>query len=373
MSTLIKQSGWYYLQFYNKSRNPVRKRVALKTRTHNTAKKKQRELEDQYSLGNYDPWTGYTGISSSIPIDDNSTVKQVLEYFIEMKSKEDWRKNTAINASYVLRAFARFVGEDKSIKEATPDQINNFLNRDQYAYETKKSHKIKIYGFANWLKKKDILKYDYSEIKIFNNDEEQDEKVSYLSSGELKILKDGIKYKVMSDIKKGYQNKDKNSLWLIDFIDWQRLSGMRLSETLNLYPSDINKETWEISIGSKKFSTKSKSKQVLPIAKVDLLKQIVIRKINDLESNNQRLFQHKSRNRTSRTFKKYIRLYLPEREDVNIHTLRHTCCIELLRAGVPIYTVQRWMRHSSINTTQKYADLLATDIASAVGKAFNDI
>ena len=50
------------------------------------------------------------------------------------------------------------------------------------------------------------------------------------------------------------------------------------------------------------------------------------------------------------------------------YPLRHTCCIELLRNGVPIYTVQRWMRHSSVQTTQNYADLLKSDVGEQVGR-----
>lgn len=47
------------------------------------------------------------------------------------------------------------------------------------------------------------------------------------------------------------------------------------------------------------------------------------------------------------------------------------CCIELLRTGVPIYTVQRWLRHADVKTTQRYADLLNMDISEQVGRALN--
>ncbi|MEX2410586.1 MAG: hypothetical protein WD607_04315 [Candidatus Paceibacterota bacterium] len=43
---------------------------------------------------------------------------------------------------------------------------------------------------------------------------------------------------------------------------------------------------------------------------------------------------------------------------------------ELLRAGVSIYTVQRWLRHSDVKTTQRYADLLNMDISDQVGRVF---
>ncbi|MCH2450584.1 MAG: hypothetical protein MK198_10615 [Gracilimonas sp.] len=56
MSSLIKQHGLYYVQFYNSKRRPKRKRVPLKTRTKQTALKLQRKPEDDFATGAFDPW-----------------------------------------------------------------------------------------------------------------------------------------------------------------------------------------------------------------------------------------------------------------------------------------------------------------------------
>ena len=369
MATLVKNHGWYYAQFYDGARKPKRKRVPLKTRTKREAKKMLRQLEDEYASRDYDPWTGYRANQSTIPIDENATVDEALDYFIEKKSKEDWRENTTVNNTYVLKAFARFVGDDNSVRALTSAKVNAYLNQDRFAYETKKTHKKRVMGFLNWLHQEKIVSNDFSGVKIYNNDNEQDQSVSYVSPDEIKTIKDTIREKVHSDIEQGYQTEKRNALWLVDFVDWQWYSGMRISESLNLYPDDINTDTWEVKIGSDTFSTKTKSKQILPIGDVEVLKKIAKKRLDKVDQN-ERLFQHKDRRRTTRTFKKYVKLALPDRKDINMHTLRHSCCIELLRQGVPIYTVQRWMRHSSVKTTQRYADLLATDISEAVGEAF---
>lgn len=370
MASLLKVKKSYYSQFYDTSRKPKRKRIPLKTKTKKIAEGLHRELEDLYAAGKYDPWTGYRQ-QQGFGLAKHSTIGEALKVYIEVKSREDWRSTTKQTTSYVLNAFGRQIGLDKSVQAITPMLINEYLNQDRFAYETKKTHKTKIKPFATWLVRKEILKYDFSEVKIYNNDQEQDETVSYLSADEVKILQNGIREKVRLDISKGYQKKDRNALWLIDFIDWQRYSGMRLSETLSLTPRSVDTNSWHVTIGSKSFSTKVKSKQVLPIGDVDILKGIALKRLDECNHPDERLFGHKDRRRTYRTFKKYRKKYLPERDDIHIHSLRHTCCIELLRKGVPIYTVQRWMRHSSIRTTQRYADLLATDISLAVGKAFS--
>lgn len=371
MATLLKQGNHYYTQFYSPSRKPKRKRIPLKTKSRKAAYQIHVELEKMHEAGEYDPWTGFRVSHHSLDLHKHSTVREVLDIYLEIKTREDWRSETARGTTYVLNAFARFVGEKSSIQAVTPYIINDFLNRDKYAYETKKSHKTKIKPFGAWLRKNKIVSYDFSLVKIYNKDHEQDETISYLTQNEYQILVDGIRRKVASDIKKGYQKKDLNALWLIDFIDWQRYSGMRISETLSLTPMSINDETWDVTIGSSSFSTKSKKKQVLPIGQVTILKKIAAKLLANCSQPDDRLFGHVDKRRTSRTFKQYVRLFLPYREDLNVHSLRHTCCIELLRREVPIYTVQRWLRHSDIRTTLKYADLLSTDVAKAVGNAFN--
>ena len=119
-------------------------------------------------------------------------------------------------------------------------------------------------------------------------------------------------------------------------------------------------------------SLTSKKKQILPVESVEPLKKIAIKKLSQCTSGDDRLFGHSCRRHTNRIFNNYLKGALPKKTYLNIHSLRHTCCIELLRAGVPIYTVQRWLRHADVKTTQRYADLLNMDISEQVGKALNN-
>lgn len=43
--------------------------------------------------------------------------------------------------------------------------------------------------------------------------------------------------------------------------------------------------------------------------------------------------------------------------DVNIHILRHTCASRLLARGVDLYTVSKWLGHSSVKVTERCAHL----------------
>lgn len=53
---------------------------------------------------------------------------------------------------------------------------------------------------------------------------------------------------------------------------------------------------------------------------------------------------------------------------ISFHIARHTFCVLLLTKDVPIYTVQKLMCHSDINSTSVYADLLNKTKEKAVRK-----
>jgi len=42
---------------------------------------------------------------------------------------------------------------------------------------------------------------------------------------------------------------------------------------------------------------------------------------------------------------------------VSAHTIRHTCAVHLLRAGVDINTIRAWLGHVSLDTTNVYAEV----------------
>jgi integrase len=47
------------------------------------------------------------------------------------------------------------------------------------------------------------------------------------------------------------------------------------------------------------------------------------------------------------------------------HVCRHTCASRLVRKGVPLPVVQKWLGHKDIKTTMRYAHMMPTDLATA--------
>jgi integrase len=52
--------------------------------------------------------------------------------------------------------------------------------------------------------------------------------------------------------------------------------------------------------------------------------------------------------------------------DVTLHILRHTCASRLVQKGIPIYTVSKWLGHSSVKITERYAKLAPDSLAGAL-------
>jgi integrase len=53
-------------------------------------------------------------------------------------------------------------------------------------------------------------------------------------------------------------------------------------------------------------------------------------------------------------------------EGVTLHTLRHTCASRLVQRGVSIYTVSKWLGHSSVKVTERYAKLAPDALSQAL-------
>lgn len=147
MASLIKQKNWYYAQFYNTYNKPKQKRVRLGTRTKSTAVKLLRKLEDEYALGEYDPWLNESVSIEGEELSKNSTIKETLDQYIKVKSEKDWRPKTTQNAKYVLEDFVRRIDNDHPVGGITEKHFNAFLNRNDIKYETKRSHKKKLKTF----------------------------------------------------------------------------------------------------------------------------------------------------------------------------------------------------------------------------------
>ena len=135
-------------------------------------------------------------------------------------------------------------------------------------------------------------------------------------------------------------------------------TGCRVSELCNVKIADIDFDEEYIQL-----TGKGSKQRIVPIGsklKTNLLSYLDLKLIRDI-SNNPFLFISRTNNSLERTaiFRIIKSTALKTSTTLNIHphTLRHSAATHMLEAGCDLRTLQEYLGHSSVSTTQIYTKL----------------
>lgn len=137
-------------------------------------------------------------------------------------------------------------------------------------------------------------------------------------------------------------------------------TGMRRGELLHLQPSDVDHRNGVVMVyGVEGRGTKNGRVRSVPMTK--RVKAI----LRERDTGN-RCFSLAERE--MRTYWDNARAHMGLTEDANftLHVCRHTCASRLVRAGVSLAVVQKWLGHERIETTMRYSHLYPQDLMAAV-------
>ena len=200
----------------------------------------------------------------------------------------------------------------------------------------------------------------YSSIKNFLKYLDEEENILQIKLSELRLKSIRKLPEVLSveDIEKminAYKHDDFLNSRNKTIIDVLYSTGCRVSELCNINLSDL-----DLVDNSLKLKGKGSKQRIVPIGselKLNLLKYLKIRE-NFVNSKGEPLFLTKSRNSLDRTavFRIIKSTALKASLDTNIHphTLRHSAATHMLEGGCDLRTVQEFLGHSSVSTTQIY-------------------
>lgn len=145
-------------------------------------------------------------------------------------------------------------------------------------------------------------------------------------------------------------------------------SGIRESELLDLTPADLHWDEGSIVIRSGK-GGKARTAPLMGIAK-QAIKEYMERERPKGAGNFDPIFVIPDgdgfKPMSVSTFGCAIKSFLTHmtgRDDLSAHSLRHSCATFLISNGMNARDLQAILGHSSLNTTQRYAQLLAPDTA----------
>ena len=156
------------------------------------------------------------------------------------------------------------------------------------------------------------------------------------------------------------------------YYDWETVcrlasrAGLRRSEIYWLSWADVDLNRGIVSVVPKAgWAPKGKEQRHIPVPK-DLHKHL--QALHRKKQTEWVIGERPSKAVLSAFFQKISR---KAKLKGNLHTLRHTYASHLVQAGVPLYTVQKLLGHSSIKTTEIYAHLAPENLQDAVNKLPN--
>lgn len=142
-------------------------------------------------------------------------------------------------------------------------------------------------------------------------------------------------------------------------IDFMYSTGCRVSELCNVKISDLDFDDDYIQL-----TGKGSKQRIVPIGsklKENLVLYLDTRNLKDPKNLSPLLFLSKSNNRLDRTaiFRliKSTALNTGVKINVHPHTLRHSAATHMLEAGCDLRTLQEYLGHTSVSTTQIYTKL----------------
>jgi integrase len=142
-------------------------------------------------------------------------------------------------------------------------------------------------------------------------------------------------------------------------------TGMRLSEALGLQWKDIDLEKRMIHI----WENKTDNPRSIPMTDRLYAVLMIARQYDSaLEGGSVpvgNIVQELTINRVQYLWSQVRRLMRIEDPEFTIHAIRHTVASRLVQNGVDLYVVAKWLGHTSIKTTERYAHLSPENLKKA--------
>ncbi len=267
--------------------------------------------------------------------------------------------------------YTQFLISEKNLSK---NSLNNYLvDLDQFFFDQDSNSSninIKIKTYIAQLRKRNLktssvnrkistlknyLKFLHTEKIIDQIDFQEFESLSSVKKIPKAISKSQME-QIFEDLKKSKQTNAGLYILILKLI---YLSGLRISETLNLKWSDINHQDNSIYV----YGKGSKERKVFIIK--DYLVQL-----KNLEKNNQFVFTINKKKISTRSVNKFLQNCYDNsliKNKLSSHIFRHSFATTMLENNADIRHIQKLLGHSSISTTEIY-----TKVAKSMKKRVLD-
>lgn len=287
-----------------------------------------------------------------------TSVDMIAKRYYENRKLHMSEKNYKDALSLYITHIQPYIG-NKDINEVSEDDIENIMvdKKTKLANKTINSIIQKVSTIFNFAIKKKLFKGS-NPAKYIEKLPESNERTRFLSSEEISLLLDEVKYDT--------------ALYLFTYI--ALTTGGRLESLCALKIQDIDFRHNVVNIIDTKNKTNYRGFLKDDPNFINLLKEhIKGRPVNehifknkstiaikrDIQRNLSKVFNklfNKSINESPKSEDKELEAE-KRRNKVVVHTLRHTFASQLAINGTPIFTIQKLMNHKDIKQTLRYAKL----------------
>ena len=266
----------------------------------------------------------------------NKSISSFSEYLLYQKGLS---QNTVDSYKSDLTKLSNYL-QNQDLSKTNIDNFFIDLSEFNYSSSTKKRIHSSIRNFLKYINEnEDYESIDISDIKL-------------KSSNKLPEVLSITDIENMINFYNHETYLDSRNRTLIDFL---YSTGCRVTELCDINLSDIDLDEKYL-----KLKGKGSKERIVPIGSKlykNLLEYLNVRS-KFLQNRGEPLFLSKSKNKLDRTavFRiiKKTANHISLQADVHPHTLRHSAATHMLEGGCDLRTVQEFLGHSSVSTTQIY-------------------
>ncbi|MDB4823350.1 tyrosine-type recombinase/integrase [Acidimicrobiia bacterium] len=274
----------------------------------------------------------------------NKLLKDLLD---EYRNYLLYSKGLSENSVKAYFADLKNLFDENKITEITADALNemiSLISSRHYSANTKKRKLSVLKQFVKWFNLKEFNKLIILEEVKIKSGQKLPDTLSILEIEKMINFFD-------QDTFMSTRNKT--------VIDFMYSTGCRVSELCNVKISDLDFDDDYVQL-----TGKGSKQRIVPIGtklKINLLAYLQLRINKDHKNTTPYLFISKSNNQLERTsiFRLIKSTAVQTHLDINVHphTLRHSSATHMLEAGCDLRTLQEYLGHSSVSTTQIYTKL----------------
>ncbi len=361
MASLTKQGNLYYIEFYNASKRPKRKRVPLRVRTKREAEKLRHKLEYEYAAGVYDPWRPVHPATEAIEPEAPppfETVTDAAEAFFETRA----HRTASTRRTYhdIIGRFAAFLPNGCRVAEVTATYIEGWLDSTPTGDVTRRTYTKHLSTFFRYCVDQGVIAADPT----------CDVRLRRVPRRFPKALSEEEVIRLITTIEAG----PASIRWLRDIVIVTVNTGLRRAEAVNLRWRAVDIDNRVLTVACDEgFQTKSGTERKVPLAPPALLVlERLQRQSVGIASSGEAVFQHSRGGVNPDYLSQRFALYARKAEinEVGFHGLRHTAITRLIERGVPLPIVQRFAGHADIATTMRYCSIADDIYAERIRSAF---